>query len=34
VFTLRDGVIVEIQDYLARRDALAAADVADPAGWD
>ncbi len=33
VFTLRDGLIVEIQDYLARRDALAAAGASDPSGW-
>ena len=33
VFTLRDGLIVEIQDYLVRGDALAAAGAADPPGW-
>jgi hypothetical protein len=33
VFTLRDGLIVEIQDYLVRDDALAAAGASDPAGW-
>lgn len=31
VFTLRDGVIVEMQDYLRRADALAAAGADD--GW-
>jgi hypothetical protein len=31
VFTLRDGVIVEMQDYLRRADALAAAGAVD--GW-
>ena len=30
VFTLRDGLIVEIQDYLDRGQALAAAGAADP----
>jgi hypothetical protein len=30
VFTLCDGLIVEIHDYLDRRDALAAAGAADP----
>jgi ketosteroid isomerase-like protein len=33
VFTLRDGLITRMQDYLSRRDALAAAG-ADPAVWD
>ena len=33
VFTLRDGLIVEIHDYLVRGDALAAAGAADPPGW-
>ena len=33
VFTLRHGLIVEIQDYLVRGDALAAAGASDPAGW-
>jgi hypothetical protein len=33
VFTLRDGLIVEIQDYLGRQEALAAAGTADPPGW-
>jgi hypothetical protein len=33
VFTLRDGLIIKIQDYLARRDALAATGAADPPGW-
>jgi ketosteroid isomerase-like protein len=33
VFTLRDGLITRMQDYLSRREALAAAG-ADPAVWD
>jgi ketosteroid isomerase-like protein len=33
VFTLRDGLITHMQDYLSRRQALAAAG-ADPAVWD
>ena len=33
VFTLRDGLITEMQDYLSRREALAAAG-AGPAVWD
>ena len=33
VFTLRDGLIVEIQDYVARHDALTAAGTSDPSGW-
>lgn len=33
VFTLRDGLITRMQDYVSRREALAAAG-ADPAVWD
>jgi hypothetical protein len=33
VFTLRDGRIVRIDDYRGRNEALAAAGVADDAGW-
>jgi hypothetical protein len=33
VFTLRDGFIVEIRDYLARRDAFAAAGATEPPDW-
>jgi len=33
VFTLRDGMITQMQDYLTRAEALAAAG-ADPAVWD
>ncbi len=33
VFTLRDGLITHIQDYVSRREALAAAG-AEPAVWD
>ena len=33
VFTLRDGMITQMQDYLTRAEALAAAG-ANPAVWD
>jgi hypothetical protein len=33
VFTLRDGRIVRIDDYRGRREALAAAGVAEDADW-
>jgi ketosteroid isomerase-like protein len=33
VFTLRDGKITEIHDYLSRREALDAADAEDLADW-